>query len=149
MVTNLSAFKELMLASSGGKSNSTLRKAERVVADSADPVALLPENAGHVSGDQAADAVSVELSASHDVFSAVDDFFNLGRSGRFDAFHKLTPADKEQFVKIVAELAKSGYVGYEELIVHKKVERHEILTQIGDDRLRNAKVYDNSKNPHS
>lgn len=91
----------------------------------------------------------VELSVSKDVFSAVDNFFNLGNSGRFDAFHNLSREDKEQFVKIVAELAKSGYMGYEELIVNKKVEKHEMANQIGDDRLHGAKLYDRSKNPRS
>ena len=91
------------------------------------------------------DALSVEFSVSRDMFTAVDDFFNLGKSGRFDAFHALSPEDKEQFVKIVAELAKSGYVGYEELIVNKKVERHEVASQIGNRRVRHARVYDNSK----
>lgn len=90
-------------------------------------------------------ALSVDFSVSQDVFGAVNDFFNLGKSGRFDAFHSLSPDDKEQFVKIVAELAKSGYVGFEELLVNKKVERHEISSQIGNQRLRLARVYDNSK----
>ena len=93
-------------------------------------------------------AASVELSASHDVFSAVDNFYNLGRSGRFDAFHKLSPEDKEQFVKMVAELAKSDYVGYQEFIVNHKVERHEVVSQIGDERLRNARVFDRGKYHH-
>jgi hypothetical protein len=47
----------------------------------------------------------------------------------------------------VAELAKAGYIGYEKLVVNKKVERHEILTQIGDRRLHDARVYDGSKYP--
>jgi hypothetical protein len=91
-----------------------------------------------------ADAASVDLSASPDVFSAVDNFFNLGKSNRFDDFHKLSPEDKEQFVMIVAELAKSHYVGYEEYVVNNKVERHGVETQIGDERLYNARVYDSS-----
>ena len=148
MITTLSAYKEMILASSGGKSDIKLRNGQSIVSDSAGPVAPSYEPASLIPHNIGLDAVSVELSASHDVFSAVDDFYNLGRSGRFDAFHKLSPEDKEQFVKIVAELAKSGYIGYEELIVDKKVERHEIVSQIGDDRLRNARVYDRSKYPH-
>jgi hypothetical protein len=145
MITTLSAYKEMIFASSGEKSQPQLREYQNVASGGTDPVAEL---AGQAIDHKIIDAVSVELSASHDVFSAVDDFYNLGRSGRFDAFHKLSPEEKEQFVKIVAELAKSGYVGYEELIVNNKVERHEIVSQIGDYRLRNARVYDRSKFPH-
>jgi len=145
MITTLSAYKEMIFASSGGKSQLQLRENQNLASGGTDPVVEL---AGQMSDHKSIDAFSVELSASHDVFSAVDDFYNLGRSDRFEAFHKLSPEEKEQFVKIVAELAKSGYVGYEELIVNNKVERHEIVSQIGDYRLRNARVYDRSKYPH-
>lgn len=53
--------------------------------------------------------------------------------------------DKGKFVSIVAELTKAGYMGYEELVVDNRVERHEIAQQIGDDRVRGARVYDESK----
>jgi hypothetical protein len=148
MITSLSAYKEMITAASGGKPDPQLRRREGVASAGTDPVASLPGRDDRASDDKAIDAVSVDLSASHDVFSAVDSYFNLGKSGRFDAFHKLSAEDKEQFVKIVAELAKSGYIGYEELIVNKKIERHEILSQIGDRRLDNARVYDSSKHPH-
>lgn len=95
--------------------------------------------------DATSDADLVNISTSQDVFSAVDSFFNLGASNRFDAFHKLSPNDKEQFVQIVADLAKSGYMGYEELVVNKKVERHDLENKIGDDRIRGARVYDRAK----
>ena len=148
MITTLSAYKEMIAASSGGKSNPQLLRGQDATSGTADPAAPTTEHAVEMTGGKMIDAVSVELSASHDVFSAVDNYFNLGRSGRFDTFHKLSPEDKEQFVKIVAELAKAGYIGYEELIVNKKLERHEILSQIGDRRLRDARVYDGSKYPH-
>jgi hypothetical protein len=134
MITTLLAYKEMILASATGKKMNSLP---------GDLPSAAP--AATTTADKGLDAVSVELSASHDVFSAVDNYFNLGRSGRFDAFHKLSPHDKEQFVKIVAELAKSGYMGYEELVVNKKVERHEVLMQIGDERLKNARLYDENK----
>lgn len=147
MITTLSAYKEMLLASSGGKTDVRPQNGRKALSAGADPALSSSESANPMQDTKSSDAVSVDLSASHDVFSAVDDFFNLGRSGRFDAFHKLSPEDKEQFVKIVAELAKSGYIGFEELVVNKKVERHEITSQIGDDRLRNARVYDKSKYP--
>lgn len=142
MITTLTALREKMLMTADAKAQPQPQASRNVQqqadTDPTDVSRTKPRNG-------AGDAVSVELSVSPDVFSAVDDFFNLGKSGRFDAFHGLSPADKEQFVKIVAELAKSGYVGYEELIVNKKVERHEVTTQIADRRAQHAKVYDNSK----
>ena len=136
MIATIAAYKEAIMASSGDK----LRSA---------PAVSTAGQASSISHAPPSDAVSVDLSVSHDVFSAVDNYFNMGSSGRFDAFHSLNRADKEQFIKIVAELARSGYMGYEELVVNKKVERHEISTQIGDHRLENARVYDRPKTPTS
>jgi hypothetical protein len=88
------------------------------------------------------DAVSVDLSASHDVFAAVDNFFDLNSPGKLGAFDHLSPEEKGQALKMVAELGKRGYVGYETLLVdNHKVERHDVVMEIGDDRLRNARVY--------
>ena len=136
MIATIAAYKEAIMASSGDK----LRSA---------PAVSTAGQASSISHAPPSDAVSVDLSVSHDVFSAVDNYFNMGSSGRFDAFHSLNRADKEQFIKIVAELARSGYMGYEELVVNKKVERHEISTQIGDHRLENARLYDRPKPPAS
>ena len=76
-------------------------------------------------------------------------YFSSGRAG-WSCPQPLTlsPEDKEQFVKMVAELSKSGYLGYQEFIVNHKVERHEVVSQIGDERLRNAHVFDRGKHPH-
>ncbi len=88
------------------------------------------------------DAVAVDLSASHDVFAAVDKFFDLNSPGKLETFNSLSPDEKGQALKMVAELGKRGYVGYETLLVNnQKVERHDIIMEIGDDRLRNARVY--------
>lgn len=125
MISALTAYKEMIQASAAGKNLAQLRKEQVSTA-----------GAAHIPASDA-----VELSVSPEVFSAVDSYLNLNKEGRFDSFHKLSPQDKEQFVKIVAALAQAGYVGYEELIVNKKVEKHDATTQIGDDRLHNAKVY--------
>ena len=99
-----------------------------------DPTARKPSPGG--------DAVSVDLSASHDVFAAVDKFFDLNSPGKLETFNSLSPDEKGQALKMVAELGKRGYVGYETLLVdNQKVERHDIIMEIGDDRLRNARVY--------
>lgn len=146
MITTLSALREQMLSGSDPASRSQLQTNQQLrQQETVEAQYLSPTTDSQAIKPVANDAVSVDFSVSRDVFSAVDDFYNLGKSGRFDAFHSLSPADKEQFVKIVAELAKSGYVGYEELIINKKVERHEVTTQVADRRTQHARVYDNSK----
>jgi hypothetical protein len=125
MISALTAYKDMIQSSAAGKTLAQLRK----------------DQANAVGGANAPAADAVDLSVSSEVFSAVDSYLNLNKQGRFDSFHKLSPQDKEQFVKIVAALAQAGYVGYEELVVNKKVEKHDATTQIGDERLHGAKVY--------
>jgi hypothetical protein len=148
MITPNSAYMDVISPSSGERSQPQLRGNQNIASGGAEAVPSEAEPAGQVAGSKTIDAVSVELSASHDVFAAVDNFYDLGRSGRFNAFHKLSPEDKEQFVKMVAQLAKSGYVGYEERVVDHKVERHDVVSGIGDHRLRNARVVDRAKYPY-
>lgn len=148
MITTLSALRESMLSTADAATSSqtgTNLDVRRQEAASRISVSRTADKQAAQPGPT--DAVSVDFSVSRDVFTAVDDFFNLGKSGRFDAFHSLSAPDKEQFVKIVAELARSGYVGIEELVVNKKVERHEVTSQIADRRVQHARVYDNSKDP--
>ena len=87
------------------------------------------------------ESACAELSAGGDVFKAVDDFFDLSRPGRFDGVLKLDRAARNQFYKMVGSLLMNGYVGYETLIVNNKVERHDLVLQIGDDRLKQARPY--------
>ncbi|MBJ6800318.1 hypothetical protein [Geomonas propionica] len=131
MISALAAYKAMILESVDSKESV---KEKRSVAAASVPVGVDEQTAADL----------VNISASQDVFSAVDSFFNLGASNRFDAFHKLAPQDKEQFVQIVADLAKAGYMGYEELVVNHKVERHDLENKIGDQRIRGARVYDSS-----
>lgn len=145
MISEISAYKEMLLSNTNGKPGQQLSKsAEGGLAASIK--AAVAGQTGQQQGDNVNAVDPVELSVSHDVFSAVDDYFNLGKTGRFDAFHNLSRDDKEMFVKIVAELARNGYAGYEELIVNKKIEKHEVLNQIGNERLDKAKIYDRPKN---
>lgn len=141
MIRALSAYKAIMEASAIDK---PARRDDRIAPGSG-TLAALSNDGAEVSA-AAADHDFINISTSQDVFSAVDDFFNLGSSNRFDGFHNLSREDKESFVKIVAELAKAGYMGYEELMVDHKLEKHEIAHQIGDQRLRGAKVYDDPAN---
>lgn len=146
MITSLSAYKEMIEAAAGLNAGQKL-KAGYKNALSIDSGVSSPEVAAKLESVSSADAVAVDISVSQDVFAAVDSFFNLGKSGRVDDVRKLSPEDKKQFEKIVGALASAGYAGYEELMVNNKLERHEILNQIGDRRLRHAKVYDASKDP--
>jgi len=75
------------------------------------------------------------------VIDAVDDIFNLGQRRSGAEEKKLTREEQNQVFKIVGELLKSGYVGYEWLRVGNKIERHDVEMQIGDSRLRNARPY--------
>lgn len=146
MNLTIPALREMMLTKTDSTSKSQLAENQQTKQQKLlDPAGVSPVIDNKILPFASESAVSVDFSVSHDVFSAVDDFFNLGKSGRFNSFHSLSPEDKEQFVTIVAELAKSGYVGFEELLVNKRVERHEITSQIGDQRLRLARVYDSSK----
>lgn len=146
MNLTIPALREMMLTKTDSTSKSQLAENQQTKQQKLlDPAGVSPAIDNKILPSASESAVSVDFSVSHDVFSAVDDFFNLGKSGRFNSFHSLSPEDKEQFVTIVAELAKSGYVGFEELLVNKKVERHEITSQISDQRLRLARVYDSSK----
>lgn len=83
---------------------------------------------------------SLELSNTSKVFSKVDSFFNLGNSDRLNT-GKLNSADKKEFLKMVSTLLKNGVVGYEVLKVKGKPEKHFIVTEIGDQRIKGAKLY--------
>lgn len=141
MINALSAYRAMIDASA----SETAAKREKGSTTAVDSVVSLSEITGSASESGAPDGDLVNISGSKDVFTAVDNFFNMGNSDRFEDFHNLSRKDKESFVKIVAELAKAGYMGYEELIVNNKIERHEIAHQMGDDRIRGARAYDESK----
>lgn len=83
---------------------------------------------------------SIEISNTAKAFSNVEKFLNLGSSDRLN-FDKMNKGEKEEFIKMVAELAKKGIMGYEELEVNKQKEKHFIETEIGDQRIKGAKLY--------
>ena len=86
-----------------------------------------------------------EISDSGKVFSNIDKKFNLGDPDRLD-LSKMNESDKEAFLKTLGDLLKKGFIGYETLKVKGKVEKHFIETEIGDERLKGAKVYIKDKN---
>jgi hypothetical protein len=148
MTTTHSAYTERNSPSCHERGQPQRLGRQNIVSAGTDAVRAEAKLAGLTLDSKTLSAASLEFSASHDVFSAVDDFYNLGASGRFDAFHKLSPEEKEQFVRMVAKLSQLGYVGYEERLVNHKVERHDVVAAIGDERLRNAPVLDWAKHHH-
>ncbi len=83
---------------------------------------------------------SLEISASGKAFKKIDDFLNLGKPDRLDT-NDLNPAEKEEFLKMLSALLKKGIIGYEVLEVNGKPEKHYIVNQIGDERIKGAKLY--------
>ena len=83
---------------------------------------------------------SIEISNTSKVYDRIDKFLNLGRADRLDV-SDLNPAEKKEFLKILADLIKKGIIGYEVLEVNGKPEKHYIVNQIGDERLKGAKIY--------
>jgi len=86
---------------------------------------------------------SIEISNTSKVYDRIDKFLNLGRPDRLE-ISDLNPAEKKEFLKILADLLRKGIVGYEVLEVNGKPEKHYIVNQIGDERLKGAKLYTKS-----
>ena len=91
------------------------------------------------------DRVTLSHSTSANLLSAVDNVYNLNGPRQLDSYRKLSADDKKQFVQIVSALATTGYMGYEDLVVKNRVERHNATTEIGDQRLHGARVYRDPK----
>ncbi|MBI3124846.1 MAG: hypothetical protein HYZ10_10640 [Ignavibacteriales bacterium] len=83
---------------------------------------------------------SIEISNTAKVYDKVDKFLNLGDSDRLD-IGELNEAERKEFLKMLSALIKKGIVGYEVLDVNGKPEKHFVDNQIGDNRLKGAKLY--------
>ncbi len=95
-----------------------------VSTNSASPKAASPSELPFSSA-----AAEASLSSSSDVFGAVDSFFNLSAgSERLSGYYKLSPSDKEAFMKIVSKLAAEGFMGYEVYEDKNGVKRKEDIT---------------------
>jgi len=99
------------------------------------------DNLTDSTGSDVSDSASISNTAK--VFNKVDDLFNLGKDGRIDIaeIDKMKPQEKEEFLKMVAARIKSGDMGYEVLEVNGKPEKHYIDMEIGDERIKGAKLY--------
>ncbi len=83
---------------------------------------------------------SIDISASSRAFKKIDDFLNLGKPDRLNT-DDLNPEEEKEFLKMLSSLLKQGVVGYEVLEVNGKPEKHFIVNQIGDQRIKGAKLY--------
>jgi hypothetical protein len=83
---------------------------------------------------------SAEISNASKAFKKLDDFLNLGNSDRLN-IDDLNPKEKDEFLKMLADLIKKGVIGYEVLDVNGKPEKHYIDLEIGDKRIYGAKLY--------
>jgi hypothetical protein len=83
---------------------------------------------------------SIEISNTSKAFAKIDQFLNLGRPDRLD-ISDLNAGEKKEFLKMLASLLKEGVVGYEILEVNGKPEKHYIVNEIGDQRIKGAKLY--------
>ena len=83
---------------------------------------------------------SLEISNTSKIYDKIDKFLNLGRPDRLDT-SDMNNAEREEFLKMLADLLKKGIVGFEVLEVNGKPEKHFIVNQIGDERLKGAKLY--------
>lgn len=83
---------------------------------------------------------SVEISNTSKVYDKIDKFLNLGRPDRLDT-SDMNNAEREEFLKMLADLLKKGIVGFEVLEVNGKPEKHYIVNQIGNERLKGARLY--------
>lgn len=83
---------------------------------------------------------SIEISNTSKVYDRIDKFLNLGRPDRLDV-SDLSNVEREEFLKMLTNLIRKGIVGFEVLEVNGKPEKHYIVNQIGDERLKGAKLY--------
>jgi len=75
---------------------------------------------------------------------AADRFFNLGSGSRFSSWDGLSSQERPLFVKMVAELARQGLIGFEVVEIDGRPHKSFITTQIGDPLTSHAPLYDRS-----
>ena len=76
------------------------------------------------------------------VFDSTQDFYDLSDPKRLSAWSNLDSEEKAGFVRMVAELAKRGLVGYEILDVQDKPYKSFVTPQIADQEASSAHIYD-------
>lgn len=83
---------------------------------------------------------TLEISNTAKVYDKIDKFLNLGRPDRLNV-NDLNRAEIDEFLKMLTNLIKKGIIGFKILEVNGKPEKHDIVNQIGDERIYGAKIY--------
>ncbi|MBD3410239.1 MAG: hypothetical protein GF419_08545 [Ignavibacteriales bacterium] len=73
------------------------------------------------------------------VYDRIENFLNLGGASRLET-DDLTPEEARQFLVMMAKLTRQGIVGFEEFEIDGRRERHYVVNQFGDDRLKGARL---------
>lgn len=77
-------------------------------------------------------------------FKKLDEFLNLGRT-RDLSLSDLSDEEKEEFGKMLSTLVKHGIVGYTVYDVDGRPEKHYVLDELGNSRLKGRKVWDEKR----
>jgi DNA replication protein DnaD len=88
---------------------------------------------------------TIEISDSAKVFSNIDKVMDVSDPNRLN-LSDMNETEKKDFLNTLGNLLKKGFMGYETLKVKGKPEKHFLETEIGDQRLKGAKVYIRDKN---
>jgi hypothetical protein len=83
---------------------------------------------------------SIEISNTSKVVAKLDGVLNLGKSDRLNV-GEMNGAEREEFLKMLSTILKKGIVGYEVLEINGQPEKHDVTNQIGDERVKGAKLY--------
>jgi len=83
---------------------------------------------------------SIEISDSTKAFAAVEKTLDLSSLHSID-LSGLSEQEKEEYGKMLSSLMKKGIAGYEVLNVNGEPEKHFLETEIGDERIKGAKLY--------
>lgn len=85
---------------------------------------------------------STDLNANK-VFKKIDSFLNLG-SAHSISTDKLSPSERDAFLKSLAKLLKQGIVGTETLDVNGRPEKHFVDVEIGNTRLYGRRTWEDT-----
>ena len=74
---------------------------------------------------------------SRKVWRKIDNFFDFGSSKGLN-FNDFSKQELEQYLSTMSKLLKKGIIGWKYYEVNGQIEKHFIVTSIGDQRLSNA-----------
>lgn len=89
-----------------------------------------------------AEAEKDKIPFSPKVFRKIDRFFDLGSTSTLD-LGDLSKEESRQFWKVVSKLLQKGLVGYNYYEIDGKIEKHYVISDLGNQRLAGSKVVTN------